>query len=60
VVPFAVDEVAVAFEEVRGDEDFVAEGGEEGVEVGGGGWGEGWEGAWFGWELAFFFPGGGL
>ena len=50
MVPFAVDEVAVAFEEVGGDEDLVAEGGEEGVEVGGGGWGEGWEGAWFGWK----------
>lgn len=41
MVAFAVDEVAVAFEEVRGDEDLAAEGGEEGVEFGGGGWGEG-------------------
>ena len=45
MVAFAVDEVAVAFEEVGGDEDLGAEGGEEGVEFGGGGRGEGWEGA---------------
>lgn len=48
MVAFAVDEVAVTLEEVRGDEDLAAEGGEEGVEFRGGGRGEGWEGAWLG------------
>lgn len=29
-----------------GKEDVAAEGGEEGIEFGGGGWDEDWEGAW--------------
>lgn len=36
-----VDERLLQFEEVGGEEDVGAEGGEEGVEVGGGGWTEG-------------------
>ena len=43
VVFLAVEEVALEFYEVGGEEDVGAEGGEEGVEVGGWGGGECWE-----------------
>lgn len=39
-----VDEGFLEGEELGGEEDVGAKGGEEGVEVGGGGGGEGWEG----------------
>lgn len=46
VVALTVDEGFLEGGEVGGEEDVCAEGGEEGVEVGGGGGGEGGEGAW--------------
>ena len=42
----AVEEAALGGHEVGGEEDLAAEGGEEGVEFRGGGWGEVWKGAW--------------
>ena len=42
-----VEEVPLELYEVRGEEDVVAEGGEDVIEVGGGGRYEGWEGAVF-------------
>lgn len=43
---FSVDEGTVGLNKVGGEEDVCAEGGEEGVEVWGGGWGKGREGAY--------------
>lgn len=48
VVFFGVEEGALGVDEVGGEEDVGAEGGEEGVEVWGRGGREGWEGAWWG------------
>lgn len=39
----AVEEGALCGYEMAGEKDVAAEGGEEGVELGGGGWGKGWE-----------------
>ena len=43
VVLGSVEEGALRGYEVAGEEDVAAEGGEEGVQLGGGGWSEGWE-----------------
>ena len=44
----AVEEGALGGDEVRGKKNCFAEGGEEGVEFEGRGWGEDWESAWKG------------
>ena len=52
VVLGAVEEGALRSYEMAGEEDVAAEGGEKGVQLGGGGGGEGWECAYRGLFLA--------
>ena len=47
MVPLTVDEFSLRLEEVRGEEDVAAEGGQEVVQLGGRGWGEDWEAAYW-------------